>query len=465
MGKRITLAPVTRIEGHAKVLLDVNDAGAVEKAHLQVMEIRGFEKFIEKMELFKMPQFTARICGVCPAAHHLVSVEAIENGLGVEIPPDARLLRDLLYAGHILHSHALSTFFLLGPDLLLGIDSPSGDRNVFGLLKANPEAAKKALRLRTLGQLTVEAVGGRGVHPVTAVPGGMSYRPPEDRMSRIRSWGEEALTLLEGLGEVVRSRLESVAEIRQATELPFLNMAVSRDGQVDFLHGEVRVTDTGGGRLKSFPVSAYGENIVETVMPGSYMKSVRIRGLEDRLQLVGPLARLQANESLGTPKADGQLQAFRAEIRERVSVVDFITARLIEMVHCAERMAEIPQQLGDGPVKTADPAPRAGRYVGLIEAPRGILVHDYTADADGRLTGANLVVATQNNYDAIDGAVTSAAQALYDRHSDEGFLNGLEFVIRCFDPCLACATHALGRMPLEVVVRHRGEMVRRIGRR
>lgn len=465
MGKRITLTPVTRIEGHAKVLVDVDDAGQVEHGHLQVLEIRGFEKFLENMELFKMPQFTARICGVCPAAHHLVSVQAIENGLQMTIPVNARRLRELLYVGHILHSHALSTFLLLGPDLILGVDSPAAERNVFGILKADPEAAKKALRLRTIGQLTVEAVGGRGVHPVTAVPGGIAYRPADDRMARIAAWGEEALGLLDDLAGIVKARLETLAEIREATTLPFISMAVSQQGKADFLTGEVRVLDTDGTPILSFAPEKYADHLVEGVMPGSYMKNVRVRGREDRVQVVGPLARLHANDRLGTPKADAMLQEYRRETGGKMAVTDFIRARMIEMTHCAERMAAIPGEMDAGPVKADEPPYREGRYVGLIEAPRGVLIHDYTADDKGRITSANLIVATQNNYDAIDASVTATARAFYGKKADDHFMNGLEFVVRCFDPCLACATHALGRMPMEVIVRRGAEIVRRFERR
>ncbi len=185
MATKVIIDPVTRIEGHARIILEVNDSGNISSGHLQVLEIRGFEKLLEGMELFKLPLITGRICGVCPAAHHLASVTAIENGLKVKIPPDAKLLRELMYLGHILHSHALSTFVLTGPDVLVGIGAKPEDRNVLSLLSMAPEIVKKVLRLRSIGQKIVEIVGGRGVHPVTSVPGGQSYRPTADETTKM----------------------------------------------------------------------------------------------------------------------------------------------------------------------------------------------------------------------------------------------------------------------------------------
>ncbi|HRW78579.1 MAG TPA: nickel-dependent hydrogenase large subunit, partial [Candidatus Sabulitectum sp.] len=193
---KLVIDPVTRIEGHARITLDIDDSGKVEKGHLQVLEIRGFEKLLEGMELFKMPLITARICGVCPAAHHMASVTAIENGLGVKITDTAKRLRELMYMGHILHSHALSNFVLTGPDLLQGLDAPHDQRNVFQLLKLQPEAVKKMLRLRSIGQRIVEIVGGRGVHPVTSIPGGLASAPSAEEMSNMTEWGGEALGIL-----------------------------------------------------------------------------------------------------------------------------------------------------------------------------------------------------------------------------------------------------------------------------
>ncbi len=461
MSKRLTIDPVTRIEGHAKIILDIDDSDTVRQGHLQVLEIRGFEKLLERMELFRMPQVTGRICGVCPAAHHLASVVAIENGLGVEIPPAARVLRQVLYAGHLLHSHALSTFVLLGPDVTLGITAPAAERNVFGILKAHPEVAKKALQVRSMGQRIVEIVGGRGVHPVAAVPGGMAGVPSAEQWAQIVEWGKTAVGLVEELAGVARGGVAALAEAQKASELQMLSLALSRDGTVDYLEGEVVVVDGEGREERRFEGVDYASHLVEHVMPGSYMKAVVLRGNPEREYLVGPLARLNVNAHFSTPKADALLQEYRARHGIARSPLAYVEARLIEMVHSAELLASL-DGLPKGPARVPVEA-KEGCYVGAIEAPRGLLVHDYTADKDGRIVAANLIVATQNNYRAIDASITALARYFRPK-GDEALMNGMEFAMRCFDPCLSCATHAAGRMPLEIVERRNGVPVRAITR-
>ncbi len=465
MGRTIRVNPATRVEGHARILLDLDDNGKVLQGHLQVLEIRGFEKLMEKMELFKMPQIIARICGVCPAAQHLASVTAIENGLGVSAPPEARLLRELMYMGHILHSHTLSTFFLVGPDILRGIDADADTRNIFSLLNLDPELAKKVLRLRSIGQRTVEIVGGRGVHPVTAIPGGISARPEKDRLEQIAAWGKEAIALLIEVLPRIGERMPALEGIRGAATLPPFSMGLSNEGCVDFLAGEAVVMNGRNEPVRRFGAADYAEQLVEHVMPASYMKTVRLRGEEEISYFVGPLARLNVNNFFSTPRANAALQSFHAKERPRLTAVDYIEARVVEMVHCAERMVEIAEkELSGGPLRVGA-EPIEGRFRGMIESPRGILIHDYSTDAEGRIREANLIVATQNNYDAIDSAITSVARHLAPMNNDEQLMNGLEFALRCFDPCLSCATHTAGRMPLEVQLRRGGELVRTVSRR
>lgn len=465
MGQRLTINPVTRIEGHAKILLDLDDQGEVSRGHLQVLELRGFEKLLEKMELFKMPQVTGRICGVCPAAHHLVSVIAIENGLGVTVPRDAGLLRELLYLGHILHSHALSNFVLAGPDIFLA-DQPAADRNVFGLVKHDAAMATQVLRLRTIGQRVVEIVGGRGVHPVIAVPGGMAARPSGEELAMMAGWGQEALAILEELAPRLQEGLDRLKDIRAAMMMPFRPLAISRNGSLSYLEGDVTVGDPDGTPHLSFAAADYADHLAEHRIVDSYMKSIRLRDIpgEDRY-FVGPLARLILNGTIPTPRANGLLQVFRSTNQPRRSAVDFIEARYIEMVYCAERMHAIAAGEWSGGPLRVPATPRAGRFVGLIEAPRGILVHDYSADEKGRVTAANLIVATQNNYDAIDDAITASARQLLKTVDEQTLLDRLEFALRCFDPCLACATHLLGRMPMSVEIRMPGGNRRTITRR
>lgn len=464
MTQRLVVDPVTRIEGHARIALDIDAGGQVASGHLQVLEIRGMEKLLQGSELFKMPQITARICGVCPGAHHMAAVSAIERGLGVTPPPNAYLLRELLYAGHVLHSHALSTFVLAGPDLLMGIGAPPDKRNIFALLGLDPELGKKALRLRSIGQRTVEIIGGRGVHPVTAIPGGMATRPAPDKLQTIREWGEEAIALLGDLVARVQDKLEAIEALRGAMTLPFPAVALGRDGEHTYLDGELRVGDLSGGVVRSIPQHDYASLMVERVMPSSYMKSVVFREPAGAAYFVGPLARLNLADRMPTPRAHEALARFKARDVQRSSALDFVEARLVEMLGCAERLATLPESIDGGPV-SVDARPQGGHFVGVVESPRGILVHDYTADEHGRVEAVNFIVATQNNYEAIDTAITGVARQLLPQQDNNLLLNGVEFALRCFDPCLSCATHASGQMPLRVELFHNGVLQDVISRR
>jgi F420-non-reducing hydrogenase large subunit len=464
MAKKIIIEPITRIEGHAKVTIDLNDNDEVIDGRLYVLEIRGFEKFVQHMELGKMPLITARICGVCPAAHHLAAAIAIENGCAITIPPEAQLLRELLYMGHILHSHALSCFVLLGPDVVGGVGAPPKERNIFHMLSTQPELAKKALRLRSIGQKIVEIVGGRGVHPVVAVPGGMASRPTPDEMKNMAQWGHEALGIVEEIRPKLIEMLAKLEPVRASSVIVPLPMALSKDGVVDFLQGECRALDEQGATQLSFTGAQYSDHLIENIMPGSYMKSVRLKGKPDRPYFVGPLARLMVNSSFSTPKASTLLNEFKKSVGTKPTIIDFIGARLIEMVHCAQRIIELSSQSAGTGALCVEVKPREGRFVGIIEAPRGILIHDYSADSEGQVTSANLIVATQNNYDAINSAIIAVARHFQPAHDENLFMNGIEFAVRCFDPCLSCATHVAGRMPMKIEFQRNGKTIRTISK-
>jgi F420-non-reducing hydrogenase large subunit len=464
MVKKMTIEPVTRIEGHAKITLDINDTDEILAGQLHVLEIRGFEKFVEQMELVKMPLITARICGVCPAAHHLAAVIAIENGCSISVDDNAKRLRELLYMGHILHSHALSCFVLVGPDILSGIGATPDKRNIFHLVSSNPDLAKKALKLRSIGQRIVEIVGGRGIHPVTAVAGGMASQPTNDEMKTIAQWGKEALVIVEELRPQVIEMLQKIKTVGSAATIDAFPLALSSSGRVDFLGGECRVVDKSLKEQRSFPADRYGDHLVEQVMPGSYMKAVHLKGSDQQRFFVGPLARLLVNDSFSTPKADSLLKDFKKSAQPRFSIIDMIEARLIEMVHCAERIAQIAEMPLDSGKLLKKFELKAGRSIGIVEAPRGILIHDYTSDSDGKITAANLIVATQNNYDAINGAITSLAKHFKPMKDETLLLNGIEFAVRCFDPCLSCATHSSGRVPMIIEVRKNGKTIHKIAR-
>lgn len=472
-GRRtLTIDPVTRIEGHARVFLDLAEDGSLVSAGLVVNELRGFERILVGMEADRMPLITARICGVCPSAHHLAASKALEAAAGVTPPPAAKLLRELLYMGHYIHSHSLSLFVLQGPDLILGLDADPAIRNVVGVVEAAPEVAKKALRLRTLGQRINELVGGRGVHPVTSLAGGIAFCLDEEKKRILSDWVEEALVLGPELIGVARDKLlqqvEAHPELLRDWVVPAWNMGTVSDGKTALYDGVLRVTDEEGTIREEFPTSEYDRHLVESVLDWSYMKPVYYReapGGEERLYRVGALARVNCVDSMGTPVADQLLAGFRRDFGRPVhNVVLHAYARIIELIYAVERAQEIlADPRLDGETR-AEVRFTGGRGVGHVEAPRGTLIHDYQVDERGIITSANLIVATQQNYACINRSITQAAMSHVIGRADDGLLNAIEFAIRCYDPCLSCATHALGQMPLEVLVRQAGRVVRSVRR-
>ncbi len=468
MRKTIAIDPVTRIEGHAKVFIDLNDDGTLASAGMVVNELRGFERILVGVEADRMPLITARICGVCPAAHHLAASKALDAAAGVEPPPAARLLRELLYMGHFVHSHALSIFVLQGPDLVMGLDADPAERNVVGMVKAVPKIARKALLCRTLGQKINELVGGRGTHPVTSIAGGVSFTLDAGKRRLLEQWTEDLLPLVKELAGTVKELLARQAGAFRGWTLPVWNLATVQGGMFNLYDGALRVKDEAGETRAEFAAADYGRHLVEEALDWSYMKPVHLRngGPENHVYRVGPLARLNVAEEIGTPLAAAELRAFRDAWGRTVHHTLMQThARLIELIYAAERAHEIVRDPGiDGetraPVKFS-----GGRGVGHVEAPRGTLFHEYEIDERGIVRAANLLVATQQNYDAMNRSIAQAAASHVLAAGDAPLLNAVEFAIRCYDPCLSCATHAMGRMPLEIEVRRGGEVVRRARRR
>ncbi len=469
MGTTIAIDPVTRIEGHARVRLDMADDGSVAEARLIVNELRGFERILVGMEADRMPLVTARICGVCPSAHHLASVKALEAALGIAPPPAAVLLRELLFMGHYIHSHALSLFVLAGPDLVFGLDGDPAARNIVGAVQAAPEVAKKALALRSLGQRINELVGGRGVHPVTAVIGGTTFDPAPDRLTALRKMADESLALAQELGTVVKGllakRIAAHPDLLKRLEQPIYSMATVKDGKADFYDGRIRIADASGAVKAEFAAAEYETHLREKAFDWSYMKPVYARsGGQDQVYRVGALARLNCADGMATPLAQAELDEFRKAYGKPCHLaVPQIQARVVELVAACERARAIA---ADPAIKGERRVPvrfRAGRGIGHVEAPRGTLFHDYEVDDKGIVRGANLIVATQQNYAAINASIKQAAETFVAGKGD-GLLNAVEFAIRCYDPCLSCATHAAGRMPLEIEVTRGGKTVRRLGR-
>ena len=470
MTRTLTIDPVTRIEGHARILLECNDAGLVEEAHFCVNELRGFERILVGMEAQTMPQITARICGVCPTAHHLVAAKALDNAAGVTPPVAARLLRELMYMGHMIHSHCLSLFVLTGPDLVFGLEGASAARNIVGMVEAEPDLTKKCLRLRSIGQKINETIGGRGIHPVTAIAGGISFRLTDAQLDRLQALAAEAVTLVADLGgktkKLLIDLLNKNPSLLKLLNTPSWYLGTVDDGRYTVYDGVLRAMDETGRVRSEFPAGDYVSVLAERAVPGSYAKEVflDIDGAE-HMYRVGPLARINVVESMGTPLADAEFAAFRKNFgRPCHNAVLQIYAKLIELISSCEKAREIahnPLLRGENRV----PAQFAGgRGIAHIEAPRGTLIHDYEIDERGIVTKVNMIIATQQNTAAINASLKEGAGSLLGDGNDEAILNRLEFIVRCYDPCLACATHAVGRMELDVTITRNGSTVRTLRR-
>lgn len=472
--RKITIEPVTRIEGHARITIHLDDDGVVEKTHLHVDEFRGFEKFTEGRPYFEMPQITQRICGICPVSHHLASAKACDLIRGVAPPPPARLLRELLHMAQFVQSHGMHFFYLAGPDLVLGFDADPAVRNVFGIIGANPELAVKAVGLRRFGQQIIERLGGKRVHPNFAVPGGVN--------SALTLKDRDAIAIeLEaqiGVAQVGGGLLADWVEENHDLALGFAAFPSNYMGMVDaqgglaLYDGQIRVCDPAGQRLDQFQAQAYLEHLAEHVEPWSFLKFpfLRNQGWPGGSYRVGPLARLNVSDTIGTPIAHEEFKRFRqlGNGRPVEGSLFYHYARLIELIHALERIGQL---LAEPDILAADiraygPGAPQARGVGVLEAPRGTLIHDYSVDADGLLTKVNLIVATGHNNWAMNQAVEQVAKAfVHGPVVPEGMLNRVEAAVRCYDPCFSCSTHALGRMPLEVSFRDaRGRLLNRCAR-
>ncbi|OGU14964.1 MAG: methyl viologen-reducing hydrogenase [Geobacteraceae bacterium GWC2_53_11] len=470
MKKTIRIDPVTRIEGHAKVFINLNDDGSLDNAGLVVNELRGFEKILIGMEADRMPHITARICGVCPTAHHIAASNALDYAAGVTTPPAAMLLRELMYMGHIIHSHSLSIFVLQGPDLVMGLDADPAVRNVVGIVQANPELAKIALRLRTIGQKINEMVGGRGTHPVTSVAGGITFVLDQEKKKIIQEWIDEARALLPTVVPAVKGLLLKALDLHPAMlndwVAPSWGLGTVLNDRVSLIEGKLRAIDETGATMLEFNVDEYDKYLVESVVDWSYMKKVHFKldGLHE--YRVGPMARMNAMRRFGTEMADAEYAEFAKLGGSPCHLTVFQTyAKLVETIWAIERADEIindPAVWGETRVPVTF---KSGRGVGHSEAPRGTLIHDYEIDEKGIIRAANLIVATQQNYAIINRSVEQAAQShVIGKTDDAALLNAVEFSIRCYDPCLSCATHAVGRMPLEIAITCGGTTVKTINR-
>lgn len=465
----VPIDPITRIEGHARVEIDIDDDGVVQDARFMVRELRGFERILVGMAVERLPHITARICGVCPTAHHLASARTVDKVFSVEIPPAAGLLRELMYMGHFIHSHALSLFVLSGPDLVLGLDADPARRNVLGILDANPEVAQAALRLRTLGQKINENVGGRGVHPVTAVAGGIALDFTDSLHKKLREQARECLEITLSVKDMVFGLVEAFIEqypqVIDAFASQTYYLGTVKNGALDFYEGTLRVMAPDGTIAAEFEAPQYTEHLTEGVHEHSYMKPVYfLAGKKAEVHRVGTLARINIADEVPTPEAGRMFEDFRSRFgRPAHATVLFHVARLIELVYSCERAIEILEDSQITGPRRAEVTATPRDAISHVEAPRGTLIHDYQVDDQAVVTRANLIVATQQNSAAIHQAIRQGA-TLFLKKDDLSLLNGVEFCIRSYDPCLSCATHMVGQMPLDVTVLQGGQVVRRARR-
>ncbi|MGQ9585522.1 MAG: Ni/Fe hydrogenase subunit alpha [Anaerolineae bacterium] len=473
MAQKITIEPVTRIEGHARVTIHLNDAGKVEKAYFHVDQFRGFEKFCEGRMFFEMPAITPRICGICPVSHHLASAKACDQIVGVEPPRPATLLRELLHMGQMIQSHSMHFFHLASPDLLLGFDADPAIRNVVGLIEANPTLAVKAVKLRKYGQEIIRIVSGRRIHPRWAVPGGVNKALTEQERDEMLApvdemigYMQEGLALAKGWLEANQNVVQRFANFPSG----YMGMVDAKTGALELYDGPVRLVDQKGKLLEQFDGRKYLDHIAEHVEDWSYLKFPYYKkmGWPKGVYRVAPLGRLNVADCISTPIANEEFKKFKALAQGPVEPSLYMHyARLIEDIYAAERAREL---LEDPDILSTDIITESnvitGEGVGAIEAPRGTLFHHYWTDDKGQITRVNLIVATGNNNWAMSHSVELVAKEFVDgKNLTEGQLNRVEAAIRAYDPCLSCSTHAIGQMPLIVEVRGPdGELLRRVQR-
>lgn len=471
--REIVVEPVTRIEGHARITVYLDESGEVANAHFHVTQVRGFERIAQGRPVHEMPALMARICGICPVSHLVASAKACDDILGVAVPPVAVRLRRVMNLAQIVQSHALSFFHLSSPDLLLGFDSDPALRNIVGVAEAAPDLARDGIALRKFGQQIIERLGGKRVHPAWIVPGGVSAPLAAEQRDAILAAVPDARARAYRTLQWFKHNLADWAEEAAIFgSFPSLYMGlVHDDGNAAYSDGDLRIVDAKGNRLvdKGDP-RPYQEYFGEAVEPWSYLKSTYYKplGYPDGLYRVGPLARLNVVDQLGTEVADRELAEYRARLgRYPNSSFHYHWARLIEIVHCidmVEQLLTAPDILGTD--VRARAAVNRLEGVGVSEAPRGTLFHHYRVDEDGVVQWVNLVIATGHNNLAMNKAVAQVARHyIHGGDVKEGALNRVEAVVRTYDPCLSCSTHAVGAMPMEVdIVAPGGDIVRHISR-
>ncbi|MDT8300298.1 MAG: Ni/Fe hydrogenase subunit alpha [Sedimentisphaerales bacterium] len=472
--KTITIAPVTRLEGHAKITINLDDSGNVADTFVNVVELRGFEKFCIGRPVEELPRIVTSICGVCPWSHHLASAKANDAVFGVTPPPAGTKLRQLCNAVAYTEEHILHFFILAGPDFVMGPDSDYSVRNVIGIAQANPEIGRKVIRNRHLGSQMLNILSGKSIHPVTAVPGGFSKPLTEDERQKLIPMADEVLEFAKfaiafAKESIFPKYLDAIKTVG-IIETGFLG-TVSDDGTLDMYDGKARLMKPDGS-YEEFEYSDYTDHIGEHIEPWSYLKFPYAKKWGDfSMDLDSPsaiyrtnsLARMNVCDKISTPLAQKELEEFREAFgRPAQPTLLYNYARLIELLYSAEKAVEL---LKDPEITSKDirvpVTPRAARGVGSVEAPRGTLIHDYETDENGLITNVNLIVGTTHNNAPINMSVKQTAKALIkDGNYDQGILNTVEMAIRAYDPCLSCATHKLdGSIAVKLEIRDAGGKV------
>jgi F420-non-reducing hydrogenase large subunit len=472
--KRISIDPITRLEGHGKIDIFLDEAGEVANAYLQIPELRGFEKFCVGRPAEDMPNLTARICGVCPEAHHLAATKALDAVFGVEPPPTAKKLRELFYSIFYATDHTTHFYALGGPDFVVGPDAPPAERNILGVIKkVGMDVAGKVLKMRRDGHALIKMIGGRAVHPNWGLPGGVSKGIDETQRAEIEARGREAVEFarfsLKIFDQVV---LANTAYVELITGDVFVhrtyNMGmVDAQNRTNFYDGQIRVTSPSGKEHAKYAPARYREFVAERVEPWTYLKFPYLRkigwkglvdGEDSGVYKATPLSRCNVADGMATPLAQAEYERMYATLGGKPIHHTLAThwARLVELLYAAERWVELAADPGiTGKDYRTLPTATPSEGVGCVEAPRGTLTHHYATDERGILTKVNLIVGTTNNNAPISMSVKKAAQALiHHGQVREGLLNRVEMAFRAYDPCFGCATHSLpGQMPLEVTLR------------
>jgi F420-non-reducing hydrogenase large subunit len=481
-GQRITIDPITRLEGHGKIEIFLNDEGDVANTYFQIPELRGFERFCVGRPVEEMPLLTNRICGVCPEAHHMAAAKATDMVYHVDPPRTAKMLRELLYSAFYVTDHATHFYALAGPDFVMGPDAPVAERNILGVIhKVGLEIGGKVINARKAGHTVIEMIGGRKVHPCTSIPGGLTKGITKEQQKEILDLGNWAVEFaqfsLKLFSDIVLGNKEYVDLILGDiyTHRTYYMGMVDENNHINFYDGKVRVVGPNGEELVKYAPQDYTQHIAEHVEPWTYLKFPYLKavgwkgftdGKDSGVYCATPLSRLNAADGMATPLAQEEYDKFYKTLGGKPVHQRLAThwARLVELLYAAERWVE----LASDPEITSDdfhtiPTETPTEGVGIVEAPRGTLTHHYTTDERGVLTKVNLIVGTTNNYAPISMSIKKAASSLIKKGTvvTEPMLNMVEMAFRAYDPCFGCATHSLpGKMPLQVTIRDaKGEPV------